>query len=203
MRLTLLPLAAAAVLLVPFALTQADEPAECEGCENCEAETKEYPAALDFKMKNIDGKPVHLGKQYAGEVVLIVNTASECGYTPQYKGLQKLHEQYAEQGLAVLGFPCNQFGGQEPGDEEEIKAFCERNYGVEFDMFAKIEVNGEEAAPLYKHLKANVEPKGEVQWNFEKFLIDQEGRIVKRYRSKVEPATIAEDVEALLEQQQS
>lgn len=151
--------------------------------------------------KSIDGKDVKLGEKYAGKVMLVVNVASRCGYTKQYKGLQTLHEKYAEKGLAVLGFPCNQFGKQEPGSEEDIKEFCDANYGVEFDLFSKVDVNGKAAHPLYKYLTseaAPVEDRGKVKWNFEKFLIDGKGNVVARYRSKVTPARIAADIEKAL-----
>ena len=152
--------------------------------------------------KNIDGKDVKLGEKYAGKLLLVVNVASRCGYTKQYNGLQTLHEKYAEKGLAVLGFPCNQFGKQEPGSEEDIKEFCDANYGVEFDLFSKIDVNGDDAHPLYKYLTSDAAPvkdKGKVKWNFEKFLIDGEGNVIARYRSKVTPAQIAADIEKALE----
>ena len=147
------------------------------------------PAVLNFKMKNLAGKEVDLAK-YQGQVVLMVNTASRCGYTPQYKGLQELHKKYAEQGLAILGFPANDFGQQEPGSDEEIGAFCRKNYGVEFDMFSKIVVKGPEQHALYKYLTSEeTDPKfaGEVAWNFEKFLIGRDGQIVARFLSKVAP----------------
>jgi glutathione peroxidase len=147
------------------------------------------PPALDFTMKSLDGKNVDLSK-YDGNVVLIVNVASECGLTPQYENLQALHEKYKDQGLVILGFPCNQFGSQEPGTATEIQAFCKENYGVSFDMFAKIDVNGENAAPLYQHLTAlDTKPKGpgKVSWNFEKFLLNREGEVVARFDPKTSP----------------
>jgi glutathione peroxidase len=147
------------------------------------------PPALDFKMKTLAGKEVHLGK-YEGKVVLIVNVASRCGLTPQYEQLQKLHEKYAKRGLAVLGFPCNQFGSQEPGTAEEIRSFCRKNYGVTFDMFAKIEVNGEGACPLYKYLtsrKTEPDGPGKIRWNFAKFLLDRDGKVVARFAPSVKP----------------
>ncbi|MEX2286764.1 MAG: glutathione peroxidase [Planctomycetaceae bacterium] len=140
-------------------------------------------------MKSLSGKTVDLSK-YSGKVVLIVNTASQCGLTPQYEGLQKLHEKYNDKGLAVLGFPCNQFGGQEPGTEEEISEFCTQNYGVKFDMFAKIEVKGEKRDPLYKYLtEQQTEPKssGDITWNFEKFLIGRDGKVAARFIPKTKP----------------
>lgn len=138
---------------------------------------------------------------YAGKVLLIVNTASECGFTPQYAGLEALHQRYGEQGLVVLGFPCNQFGAQEPGSAEEIGAFCEKNYGVSFPMFAKIEVNGEHAHPLYRYLKEHargVLGSEAIKWNFTKFLVDRDGEVVDRYAPTTTPEAIAGDIEKLL-----
>lgn len=158
------------------------------------------PAVLDFVMTDINGHEVDLA-QFLGDVVLIVNTASKCGYTPQYADLQSLHEAYADRGLVILGFPCNQFNNQEPGSDEDIAAFCEQNYGVEFRMFSKIEVNGDGAAPLYQYLTGEdcpVEDTGPVRWNFEKFLIDREGNVVARYRSGVNPQS-DEVIEAIEE----
>lgn len=168
-----------------------------------EAADKEVPPALNFTMKSLDGKPVEL-KKYAGKVVLIVNVASECGLTPQYADLQKLHEKYAEKGLAILGVPCNQFGGQEPGTEKEISAFCTENYGVKFDMLAKVDVNGDGACELYKHLTAlETEPKGagKVSWNFEKFLLDRHGKVIARFEPRTNPTseTVVEMIERELE----
>lgn len=144
---------------------------------------------LDFTVKAIDGKDVDLSK-YKGKVVLIVNVASKCGLTPQYTALEGLHEKYADQGLAILGFPCNQFGKQEPGTEKEIAEFCSKTYGVKFDMFAKVNVNGDEQAPLYKFLtseRTDPEFPGKINWNFEKFLISRDGKIVKRFAPRVKP----------------
>lgn len=156
-------------------------------------ETREpAPPALAFSMKNIDGKSVELSK-YEGKVVLFVNVASKCGYTKQYTGLQQLHEKYAEKGLAVIGVPCNQFGGQEPGSNEEIKQFCSSKYSVTFDMLDKVNVNDDskgKACPLYGYLTGvDTKPagKGNVKWNFEKFLVDRKGNVVGRYGSSVEP----------------
>jgi len=164
---------------------------------------KEVPAVLQHKMKALDGEEVDLAK-YAGRVLLVVNTASQCGYTPQYEGLQKLHEQYEEKGLSVIGVPCNQFGQQEPGDELEIAKFCKDNYHVTFDMLAKVEVNGDGRCDLYKELTAaDVKPagKGDVKWNFEKFLIDRQGNIIARFPSKVAPESeeLKKAIEAALE----
>ncbi|MCA9174856.1 MAG: redoxin domain-containing protein [Planctomycetales bacterium] len=147
------------------------------------------PAALNFKMKSLDGKDVELSK-YRGKVLLVVNVASECGLTPHYAGLQKLHDQYAEQGLTVMGFPCNQFGGQEPGTAKEISEFCTTEYGIKFPMFAKVEVNGDNACDLYKHLTGlDAKPKGagKVQWNFEKFVIGRNGEVVARFAPRTKP----------------
>lgn len=143
---------------------------------------------LDVSMKNIEGKEINLAEKYKGKVVLVVNVASQCGLTPQYEGLQALHEQYDQDGLAVIGFPCNQFGGQEPGTEAEIAQFCKDNYDVKFDLYSKIDVNGESNAELYKRLTgANAKFPGKISWNFEKFLIGRDGRVVKRFAPRVEP----------------
>jgi glutathione peroxidase len=158
--------------------------------------------AFDFQASSLDGKPVDLA-QYRGKVLLIVNTASKCGFTPQYQGLETLHRELHGRGLEVLGFPCNQFGGQEPGSEEEIGAFCEKNYGVSFPMFAKVDVNGDQAHPLFQHLKAEapgVLGTEGIKWNFTKFLIGRDGKVVKRYAPQTKPEEIAGDAEKLLGQ---
>lgn len=145
--------------------------------------------ALAFKMNSLDGQPVEL-KKYAGKVVLVVNVASQCGLTGQYQGLQKIFEQYKDKGLVVLGFPCNQFGKQEPGTSQEISEFCKKNYGVTFDMFQKVDVNGDQACELYRHLTSlDTQPKGKgkVSWNFEKFLINRKGEVVARFTPQTEP----------------
>jgi glutathione peroxidase len=153
----------------------------------------------DFSATSIDGIERQL-VDYKGKVVLVVNTASQCGFTGQYKGLEKLYRTYADRGLVVLGFPCDQFGHQEPGDEEEIATFCERNFGVTFPLFAKIDVNGPDAHPLYQWLRS--EKSGlvgvKIRWNFTKFLIDTEGNVVQRYGTRTTPDQIADDIEALL-----
>lgn len=157
-------------------------------------------SVYDFKAKTLEGKEVDLSK-YKGDVLLIVNTASECGYTPQYQGLQELHSQYGGKGLKVLGFPCNQFGGQEPGDSTKIGAFCQKNYGVEFQMFEKIDVNGDKAHPLYKYLTAaapGIAGTQAIKWNFTKFLVDREGKVLKRYAPDVNPKDIAPDIAGVL-----
>tara|TARA_R110002167_G_scaffold163937_2_gene360819 strand:- start:264 stop:818 length:555 start_codon:yes stop_codon:yes gene_type:complete len=148
-----------------------------------------HECALDFKVKNIDGETVDL-EDYEGKVVLIVNTASECGLTPQYAGLQDLYKKYEEKGLVVLGFPCNQFGSQEPGSEADIKSFCSTKYNVTFPMFSKVDVNGKDATPIYKYLTSkDVKPagKGKISWNFEKFLIDRDGNLVNRFAPRTTP----------------
>lgn len=147
-----------------------------------------------------DGAPVPLD-QWRGQVLLIVNTASKCGFTPQYEGLEALHRRYAGRGFAVLGFPCNQFGAQEPGDAAEIANFCSLTYDVTFPVFAKIDVNGAQAAPLFEQLKADapgVLGTKAVKWNFTKFLIDRDGKVVRRYAPTTKPEEIAADIEALL-----
>ena len=147
----------------------------------------------------LQGEDVSM-ERFRGKVVLIVNTASRCGFTPQYEGLQTLHETYAGQGLIVLGFPCNQFGKQEPGNSEEIGEFCRINYGVTFQMFEKIDVNGENTHPLYVYLKNALPGKmgKKIKWNFTKFLIDPMGRPVKRYSSTTKPEKLVDDIEAQL-----
>lgn len=157
-------------------------------------------SVYEFSANRLDGQEESLDK-YRGEVLLIVNTASKCGLTPQYEGLETLYETYRDQGFSILGFPCNQFAQQEPGDAEEIGSFCERNYGVNFPMFDKIEVNGDNAHPLYQHLK-NAGPgvlgSEGIKWNFTKFLINREGEVVKRFGPKDKPQSMAADIEALL-----
>jgi len=140
--------------------------------------------------------------RYRGKVVLVVNTASHCGFTPQYEGLQRLYETYRDRGLEILGFPCNQFGHQEPGTDEEIGEFCRVNYGVTFQMFSKIDVNGDGAHPLFVYLKKELPGKlgKNIKWNFTKFLIDSHGMPFKRYGSSTKPEKLVPDIEALLEQ---
>lgn len=153
------------------------------------AEEKKVPAALKYTMKSLDGKDVKLDK-YKGKVVLMVNVASQCGLTPQYEQLQAMHEKYGEKGLAVLGFPCNQFGAQEPGSAKQIQTFCSTNYSVTFDMFDKVQVNGDNACGLYEHLKSvNTKPKGsgEISWNFEKFLLNRSGEVIGRFEPRIKP----------------
>ncbi len=153
----------------------------------------------DFTVKSIDGKEVSLS-EYKGKWQLIVNVASNCGLTPQYAGLQELYDDFKDKGLVVLGFPCNQFAGQEPGDEESIKQGCVLNYGVEFPMFAKIKVNGSDADPLYKYLKEALPGflGNRIKWNFTKFLIDPDGKPVKRFAPRDTPDVIRKELEKLL-----
>ena len=146
-------------------------------------------SVLNLTMNSLDGKPVNLSK-YQGNVVLIVNVASECGYTPQYEGLQALHKKYAGRGLRILGFPSNDFGAQEPGTNSQIADFCKKNYGVEFDMFSKITVLGRGQAPLYKALTSTPGLSGNIDWNFEKFLVGRDGKVIGRYKSAVEPLSV-------------
>lgn len=153
-----------------------------------------------FSAKTLTGKNLDL-KHYQGKVALVVNTASECGFTPQYAGLEALHKKYHEQGLEVLGFPCNQFGAQEPGDAAQIGEFCKNNYGVSFQMFDKIEVNGPNAHPLYQWLTQaapGIMGSNEIKWNFTKFLLARDGRVVRRYAPQTEPKAIEGDIEKLL-----
>jgi glutathione peroxidase len=150
----------------------------------------------DYSAKLNDGSVTKLSK-YKGKVLLVVNTASQCGFTPQYKGLQELYATYQDRGFAVLAFPCDQFGHQEPGSDDQIKSFCETNYGVDFPLFSKIEVNGDDTHPLYKFLKSE---KGgllgdSIKWNFTKFLIDKQGNVVDRYAPLTPPDNIARDIE--------
>lgn len=153
----------------------------------------------DIEVKDIDSKTITLSK-YENRVMLIVNVASKCGYTDQYEGLQKLHTEYADKGLSILGFPCNQFLSQEPGTEEDIKNFCMSNFGVEFDMFSKINVNGDDTHPLYVYLKDNSDGflTDAIKWNFTKFLVDKNGKVIKRYAPSTPPKDIEKDIKSLL-----
>ena len=157
-------------------------------------------SVYDFSAKTIDGRTAALG-EWRDKVLLIVNTASKCGFTPQYEGLEKLHEEYAARGLAVLGFPCNQFGGQEPGDEAEIANFCSLTYDVRFPMFAKVDVNGDGAHPLFAYLKKaapGVLGTEAIKWNFTKFLIDRDGTVIDRFAPTEKPEALRPKIEALL-----
>lgn len=184
-----------------FALNHAfaDEPAG-----DPKADAPDVPAVLDFEVETIDGDTIHLG-QYHGQVVLIVNVASKCGLTRQYKQLQQLHEDYADTGLAILGFPANNFGKQEPGSNDEIATFCEKNYGVEFDLFAKVSVAGDDQTPLYGFLtseKTNPAFAGKIRWNFDKFLVSREGEVIARFAPRTKPnaKAVLKAIETALDQ---
>jgi|TARA_R110002033_G_scaffold102305_2_gene150240 glutathione peroxidase len=154
----------------------------------------------DIKVKTIDNKEISLSK-YKNRVMLIVNVASKCGFTYQYEGLEKLHEKYSSKGLSILGFPCNQFMNQEPGTNEDIKEFCSLTYQVKFDMFSKIDVNGDDTSPLYKYLKSSQSGlfgTGIIKWNFTKFLVDRNGKVIKRYSPSTNPSEIEDDIKELL-----
>lgn len=157
-------------------------------------------SVYDFSAKTIIGEEKAL-KDFEGKVLLIVNTASECGFTPQYEGLQKLYDEIGNEKFEILGFPCNQFGGQDPGSDEEIASFCSRNYGVSFPMFSKVEVKGENAHPLFKYLTE--EQKGilteDIKWNFTKFLVDKNGNVVDRFSPQKDPAKIKTDIQELVD----
>jgi len=153
-----------------------------------------------FEVQTITGDKAGLDS-YANQVMLIVNTASKCGFTPQYEGLEALYAKYKDQGLVILGFPCNQFGGQEPGSESDIAEFCQLNYGVSFPMFAKVDVNGDDADPLFKYLKKS--QKGilgseKIKWNFTKFLVNRDGEVIARFAPTVKPKDLTKDIESLL-----
>jgi glutathione peroxidase len=157
-------------------------------------------ALHDFTARQIDGQELALST-LKGRVVLVVNTASACGFTPQFAGLQKLHERYGERGLSVIGFPCNQFGGQDPGGDEQILGFCQKNYGVSFPMMAKVEVNGPGAHPLFQWLTRSapgILGTQAIKWNFTKFLIGKDGQVLKRYGSMDKPESLQADIEAAL-----
>jgi glutathione peroxidase len=156
--------------------------------------------AYEFNATSLEGKPVAL-QEFTGKVMLVVNTASKCGFTPQYEGLEALYQKYRDRGLVILGFPCNQFGEQEPGSAVEIGSFCQKNYGVSFPMFEKIEVNGAGAHPLYQWLKQTapgVLGTERIKWNFTKFLVDRRGGVVERYAPTTKPQDLSKDIEALL-----
>jgi glutathione peroxidase len=183
------------VIVLGLAVSNANAAADAES-----AETKATP--LDQEMQTLAGEDVNPAEKYKDQVVLLVNVASKCGLTPQYEALQELHAKYAEQGLAIVGVPCNQFGGQEPGTAEQITEFCRANYGVEFDMLAKVDVNGDDACPLYKYLtseETNGEMAGDISWNFEKFLFNRGGAVVARFSPRTKPD--AREVVAAIEKE--
>lgn len=200
-RIYTLPLAAIALALVAqptllavqsyqkgrkTALIKASAPAKAKS--GAPTKTTKPMSFLDFKTESLDGKPVDLSK-FKGQVLLVVNTASKCGYTPQYAGLQKLSTDYSAKGLTVVGFPANNFGGQEPGTNGEIGAFCQKNYGVTFPMMTKVSVKGDDQSPIFAFLtkEANPAMTGDIGWNFEKFLISRDGKLVARFKSGVTP----------------
>ena len=167
---------------------------------NTFAKDVQMKTIYDIKVKTIKGEETTL-EPYKGKVLLIVNVASKCGYTPQYDGLETLYKKYKDEGLVVLGFPCNQFGSQEPGSEAEIQNFCRVNFGVTFPMFSKINVNGEETHPLYQYLKSEqpgILGTEAIKWNFTKFLVDKEGNVVERFGSSTKPVELEEKIEGLL-----
>lgn len=154
----------------------------------------------DFKVRNALGKEIDL-KDFAGKAVLVVNVASKCGFTPQYGGLESLYQKYKEQGLEIIGFPCNQFGEQEPGSNEEIQQFCKTNYGVTFPILAKVDVNGRESAPVYEFLKSSapgILGTEAIKWNFTKFLIGKDGKVLKRFAPQTQPTEISSEIEKAL-----
>jgi glutathione peroxidase len=179
-----------AVAIGVLAMNQSAMAEDAAKTEKSAKADTEKSTPLDVEMKTLKGKKVNLAEKYKGKVVMVVNVASRCGYTPQYEQLQALHEKYGKKGLAIVGVPCNQFGQQEPGTEKEIAQFCKDQFGVEFDMMAKVDVNGPEAAPLYKTLTSKEKDSkfaGEIKWNFEKFVFDREGNVIARFPSKVKP----------------
>jgi glutathione peroxidase len=172
------------VLVMNLSATAKDTPKSKDGSKSA----SESP--LNVEMETLDGKKVNLAEKYKGKVVLLVNVASKCGNTPQYKPLEALFEKYGSQGLAIVGVPCNQFGKQEPGTAAEISEFCTKNYGVTFDMLSKVDVNGDDAAPLYKALtskETDPDHAGKIPWNFEKFLFNRDGQVVARFAHKTQP----------------
>jgi glutathione peroxidase len=190
-----------AILAATVGLTTVIQTAKADPTPDPNPTVKNATSVYQFTVKSLDGKDVDLSK-YKGKVLLIVNTASKCGFTPQYAALQKLQDKYAGQGLAVLGFPANDFGGQEPGTNAEIGAFCQRNYGVTFDLFSKVPVKGANKTSLFRYLteEANPTMTGEIGWNFEKFLISRDGKLVGRFKSAVKPDsdTLTQALEAQL-----
>jgi glutathione peroxidase len=171
--------------LISLGITQA-----LAGQETSGGTTNPQESPLDYTVKTIEGEEINLAEKYNGKVLLVVNVASQCGMTPQYAGLQELHDTYHEKGLAVLGFPSNQFGEQEPGTNEQIATFCNDNYNVTFDLFSKVDVNGQDAIPLYAWLtkqEAGPAKSGDVAWNFEKFVIDRDGEVIARFSPRTEP----------------
>ena len=197
--LTALALVCASGLVATSQAAEGDPPATAAPSEKEDPPT----SVLDFKVKDIDGKEVKLGDKYKGKVLLLVNTASKCGYTPQYADLEAVYKKYHEKGLEILAFPSNDFGGQEPGSEAEIKYFCSTTYKVTFPLFAKMPVKGEEKSPLYAFLtdqKRDPKSGGEIKWNFTKFLVNRNGDVISRYESAVKPTdeSVAQAIEKAL-----
>lgn len=192
LRLLIIPAVIAAFCI------SGNESIRCQAADaNDTAKTDQAKSIYKFEAKTLEGKEIKFDR-YKHKVLLIVNTASQCKYTPQYAALEDLNKKYSKRGLNILGFPCNQFGAQEPGSSDQIASFCQKNYGVDFQMFDKVDVNGSEAIPLYKYLTSmapdptNGEP---IKWNFTKFLIDKKGNIVHRYEPSVKPEDISSDIE--------
>jgi glutathione peroxidase len=193
MKVSLGVCSALAFCLFPFHQTVASK------SQNSEKPMETRAALYGFTVKTIDGKQRSLA-DYKGKVLLIVNTASECGFTPQYKGLEEVYRKYKDKGFVILGFPSNDFGKQEPGSDEQIKQFCESKYNVTFDMFSKIDVKGENQAPLYKYLTKDCDVAHEITWNFNKFLVDRDGKVVYYFPSNVKPtdSELTSKIEALI-----
>lgn len=196
-RIVATALAVLAVLVATGAHVTANDEAKPTAAEPKQAAAKTAETVHDFTVKSLDGQEVELSK-YKGKVLLVVNVASECGATPQYRQLQAMYEKYADQGLVVMGFPCNQFGAQEPGDADQIRQFCTAEYAVKFPMFSKIDVNGRTEAPLYEFLKSTAEDHSNIGWNFEKFLIGKDGKVAARFKTRTQPD--APEVITLLEE---
>jgi glutathione peroxidase len=197
-KITLLAIAVLIITSAAVALTRANKTTTNESVKMIEK------SVLEFTMKDIDGKDVKLD-EYRGKVLMLVNVASHCGYTPQYEGLESIYKKYKDQGLVVMGFPANNFLGQEPGTNEEIKTFCKTKYNVSFPMFAKISVKGDDIHPLYRFLTGkNTDPEfsGDISWNFNKFLVDRSGKIVNRFETKEKPESekIIASIESALKQ---
>ncbi len=189
--------AALAILFISAATLQAEDEAKPARGEAV-APAKPAESVHEFKVKSLDDKEVELSK-YKGKVLLVVNVASQCGATPQYRQLQAMHEKYSKQGLVVMGFPCNQFGAQEPGDATQIRQFCSREYAVKFPMFAKVDVNGKDQAPLYDFLKSGADDHSNIGWNFEKFIVGKDGKVAARFSTGTQPD--APELITLLEEQ--
>lgn len=205
-RRLLLTIAALGVLigLGQFTMTTDAHTGDAQSHKDADHDGVQVPAVLNYDVKDIEGNDTHL-TQYYGEVVLIVNTASKCGLTPQYKQLQAMHDAHHDAGLSIIGFPANNFGKQEPGSDEQIIEFCEKNYGVTFDMYSKISVKGRDQAPLYSFLtseRTNPKFAGEIRWNFDKFLVSREGKVIARFEPRTKPDSkeVVDAIKAALKQ---